>query len=225
MKPQKTVNLKLDAKSVRFDIYVDDWETVYDCEMQTTSQKELPKRNRYYQGQIDMNLINRGESYRKLKRSFVIFICTFDPFGKGSWVYRFENVCREFPELFLGDGAVKIFFNTRGINDIVSEEVKDLLRYLETSVKPQVEDPLLQDMDQALQAARTNEEWRHDYMTLQVLLNDTKEEGREEGREEGENKLGKLIQRLISEGRNDQIKIVIADKGKRQQAYKTYGIE
>ncbi len=62
-------------------------------------------------------------------------------------------------------------------------------------------------------------------MTLQVLLNDTKEEGREEGREEGENKLGKLIQRLISEGRNDQIKIVIADKGKRQQAYKTYGIE
>ncbi len=91
----------------------------------------------------------------------------------------------------------------------------------ETSVKPQVEDPLLQDMDQALQAARTNKEWRHDYMTLQVLLDDKKEEGREEG----ENKLGKLIQRLISEGRNDQIEIVIADKEKRQQAYKMYGIE
>ena len=183
LEPQKAVDLKPDAKSVRFDIYVDDGGTVYDCEMQTTSQKELPKRSRYYQGQIDMNLINRGESYRKLKRSFVIFICTFDPFGKGSWVYRFENVCREFPELLLKDGAVKIFFNTHGINDVVSEEVKDLLRYLETSVKPKAKDPLLEDMKQALQSARTNKEWRHDYMTLQVLLDDKKEEGIKETQE------------------------------------------
>ena len=29
-------------------------------EMQTTSQKDLPKRSRYYQGMVDLNLIERG---------------------------------------------------------------------------------------------------------------------------------------------------------------------
>ncbi|MFR3412251.1 MAG: hypothetical protein ACLTS1_06890 [Coprococcus sp.] len=36
LEPQKTIDLKVDAKSVRLDIYVDDGKTVYDCEMQTS---------------------------------------------------------------------------------------------------------------------------------------------------------------------------------------------
>ena len=42
--------------------------------MQTTLKKDLPKRSRYYQGMIDLNLIERGAKYRDLKSSFVIFI-------------------------------------------------------------------------------------------------------------------------------------------------------
>ena len=45
---QKVVNPKVDAHSVRFDIYVDDGRTVYNCEMQTTANRNLPKRSRYY---------------------------------------------------------------------------------------------------------------------------------------------------------------------------------
>lgn len=55
--------------------------------------QELPKRSRYYQGMIDMNLIERGAKYKELKLSFVIFICLKDPFGYGLPVYRFENIC------------------------------------------------------------------------------------------------------------------------------------
>lgn len=71
------------------------------------------------------------------------------------------------------------------INDVVSGDVKDLLIYLETPVKPKVKDLLLQDMEQTLESARTNKEWWHDYMTLQVLLDDKKEEDHAEGIEEG----------------------------------------
>ena len=67
------------SKGIRLDIYVeDDDNTVFNLEMQTTTYKELPKRSRYYQGIIDLNMIEKGESYDILKESYVIFICTFD---------------------------------------------------------------------------------------------------------------------------------------------------
>ena len=51
---QKTINLSLDAKSIRLDVYVeDDFDTVYNIEMQNGHHKNLPKRTRYYQGMID----------------------------------------------------------------------------------------------------------------------------------------------------------------------------
>ena len=89
---QKTIDLSADAKSVRLDVYVEDGEnTVYNIEMQTTKKDNLPKRMRYYQGMIDLNILEKGEGYRNLKRSFVIFICTFDLFGQGRHLYTFEN--------------------------------------------------------------------------------------------------------------------------------------
>lgn len=47
---QKTINEKIDGRSVRLDIYVDDGKTVYNCEMQTS-----PNLNH-----IDINLIGKG---------------------------------------------------------------------------------------------------------------------------------------------------------------------
>ena len=48
---QKAINLQYDAKSIRLDVYVeDDTESVYNIEIQTTNEKNLPKRSRYYQG-------------------------------------------------------------------------------------------------------------------------------------------------------------------------------
>ena len=44
--------------------------------MQTTKYEELPKRSRYYQDIIDLNLIEKGEAYDILNTSYVIFICT-----------------------------------------------------------------------------------------------------------------------------------------------------
>ena len=80
---QKRIDLTYDGKGIRLDVYVNDSEnTVYDIEMQTTKQKELPKRTRYYQGMIDLNLIQKGMDYSELKKTYVIFICLKDVFGK-----------------------------------------------------------------------------------------------------------------------------------------------
>ena len=197
---QKTVNPKVDAHSVRFDIYVDDGRTVYNCEMQTTANRNLPKRSRYYQGMIDINLLNKSMNYSKLKKSFVIFICTFDPFDKDAYIYTFRNTCKEYLEMELGDDTYKIFFNTKGKNGNVSPELKELLEYIQTSEIPEkCTDPLIRDMDQALQMARNNEEWRNDYMTLELMKQELRQEERQE--------MAVLISKILTEAEKENVKI------------------
>ncbi|MBQ9010498.1 MAG: Rpn family recombination-promoting nuclease/putative transposase, partial [Clostridia bacterium] len=80
------------AKSVRLGVYVeDDADTVYDLEVQTTNKRNLGKRTRFYQSMIDIRVLEKGQNYRKLKKSFIIFICNYDPYGKSRYIYTFRN--------------------------------------------------------------------------------------------------------------------------------------
>lgn len=64
--PELQKPIRPDA-DVRLDVYVgDNKEVVYDIEMQTTDTGELPKRSLYYQGMMDLQFIDKGESYKKL---------------------------------------------------------------------------------------------------------------------------------------------------------------
>ena len=167
------------------DIYVDDGETIYNCEMQASRKQNEAYRSRYYQGQIDMNLLKKSENYNLLKKCFVIFICTLDPFESNRYIYTFENRCDEDPSITLNDGALKVFINTKGTVGDVSEEFKELMHFLDTSEIKEYNTELINDMADALQDARTNEKWRHDYMSIEMLKFDCREEGRAEGRAEG----------------------------------------
>lgn len=180
---QKTIDISYDSRSVRLDLYVeDDKNTVYNVEVQTVDTKELPKRSRYYQGMIDLNLIEKGEPYQKLNRSYVIFICTFDLFGKGYYRYSFENLCKEDTDISLDDMAYKIFFNTAGTIGDISEETKAFLNYMGGTPN---EDAYVKKLQARIEKARENEEWRREYMTLLMRDKENVEKGRAEGRAEG----------------------------------------
>ena len=196
-KSQKAIDLSADAKSVRLDVYVEDGKnTVYDIEMQTTKEDNLPKRMRYYQGMIDLNILEKGEGYRKLKRSFVIFICTFDLFGEGRHVYTFENRCIQDPDLVLGDEATKIILNTKGTMDDVSPEMKRLLNYIDGEAPA---DDFTKDLEEAVKSVRDNEKWRLDYMTLQMSYQEKYEQGLEQGATRGRMQ---VLVHLIAKKRN-----------------------
>lgn len=69
---QKTIDLLLESKGIRLDVYVkDENSTIYNVEMQRGNHKNLPKRLRYYQGSIDLDLISKGEDYKKLAKSYI----------------------------------------------------------------------------------------------------------------------------------------------------------
>ena len=188
---QKVIELLADGKGIRLDVYVDDENgTVYNIEMQAALKRELPKRSRYYQGMIDMNLIERGERYKDLKLSFVIFICMFDPFGYNLPIYRFENICVQNKDILLKDEAIKVFINADGNLDGVSEELAAFLNYLKADV---VKTNLVQMIESEVEKARKHEEWEVEYMTLFLRDQENQDIGLERGLEALVNSLKEFI--------------------------------
>lgn len=180
---QKSIDITSEGRSVRLDVYVqDDQATVYDAEMQQGTRqdghsRELPQRSRYYQGMIDLNLLEKGVPYQDLQKCYIIFICTFDPFGKGRHRYTFQNICEEDTDIRLSDQSIKIFFNTKGTADDVTDEVRKLLAYLDTKT---VSNALTRKLDCEVEKARHNEMWRREYMKTVLHDMEVREEGREE---------------------------------------------
>ncbi len=182
-KTQEAIDIAANSKSVRLDVYVEDEEnTVYNIEMQITVSKNLPKRSRYYQGMIDLNILEKGEDYINLKRSYVIFICTFDLLGKGRHMYTFENRCLQDMEISFGDGTTKIILNTKGTMNDVSPEMKNLLDYIDGK---EAADEFTRKLETAVKSVKNNEKWRMGYMTLEMRYRELLEQGIDIGRSEG----------------------------------------
>ena len=180
---QKEIKPDADARSVRLDVYTkDDKDRVFDIEMQMTVTKELPKRSRYYHSMLDLQLIDKGQTYAKLKPSFVIFICLADMFGAGRHKYTFETVCREDRTIWLGEERTTIFLNADSQMEDVSKELTAFLNYAAGCVS---EDPFVKKLDEAVKEAKRNREWRREYMTLLMRDQENIEKGRKEGRREG----------------------------------------
>ena len=170
---QKTIDVNYGYKGVRLDVYCeDDEKTVYSIEIQTTDQKNLPKRIRYYRDMIDINILDKGGDYRELKKSFVIFICTFDYYKKCRYMYTFKNQCQEDSTLYLNDETTAIVLNATGTIGEINEELKSVLRYMSgqtpTSGYAEV-------LDKAVNAVKGNEKWRRDYMTLAMRIDTERE--------------------------------------------------
>ena len=191
---QKTIELTSDGKGIRLDVYLEDGETVYDLEMQTTISKDLPKRTRYYQGMIDLNLINRGAAYSELKESYVVFICLDDLFKRNRSIYTFKNVCVEDKKILLNDCSTKVIVNANGNREGLTDAQIAFLDYV---AGKEPSDEFTKKLNQEVYRARDKEEWRLEYMTLLQRDREKYEEGKIEGRIEG--KIEELIA-LVDDG-------------------------
>ena len=109
---QKSIENQIASKGVRLDIMIeDDTGKLYDIEMQTTDERNLPERMRYYQCAIDNSAINKGGDYNDLPDTFIIFLCTFDYLQEGLPVYTIRPSCRETGQEF-NDRTTKIIVNS-----------------------------------------------------------------------------------------------------------------
>ena len=160
----------------------------YNVEAQNQNPGNLAKRSRFHQAEIDVSSLKPGDDFSALKPSYVIFICTFDPFGQGLYRYTFEPRCLEV-DLSLGDGTQRIFFNTRGTVDTgVSKELIQFLHYMENSTDQFVAESTSADiaaLHEKVKRVKRNPDLEGKYMTGADLMTMCRAEGLAEGRAEG----------------------------------------
>ena len=187
---EKNIVYHPEYKGVRLDVYAkDEKNTRYNIEMQVLKQSALGRRSRYYQSQMDMELLAKGCEYAELPDSYVIFLCDFDPFGEGKYRYTFWTTCEETEKVSLKDGRCIMFLNTHGKNpEDVPKELVSFLKFVHADLKESqkdFQDDYVRQVQKSVIHIKENREMEERFMLLELLLQDERREGRKEGREEG----------------------------------------
>ena len=220
-----------DFRSVRLDAFASDAEQIrYNMEMQNYGKVSLAKRSRYNQAKLDVTSLKPGEDFRELKTTYVIFICTFDPFGRGLYRYTFDNRCLE-RDFSLEDGARRIFLNTKGKNSQeIPAELVDFLHYVEDSsdaCAELVKDDRIRALHQNITQLKKSRDLEVKYMTIGEWVEEEKQMAREEARAEAkaeQERMLKLVIRMNAEGKIGQLIEVQEKQGCLDGLYQIYNL-
>lgn len=191
---EKGMEAGSDIHGVRLDVYMEDEDTMYDVEMQTTWRSNIPKRARYYQDMLDINSFGRSIDYGRLKNNVIIFICLDNPFKLGLHKYVFTNLCVANPELEFGDGTLKIILTPDSEKeDDVSKEELSFLNFI-AGKEPQ--DDFTNQIAKEVAGVRQNDMLKREYMSIYARDWDKFSDGKAEGRAE-------VLLLLIEQGYGD----------------------
>lgn len=185
---EKSLIYHPEYKSVRLDVYAKDGKgSHFNVEMQVATE-HLPKRARYYHGQLDMNLLLSGLSYDELPDCYVIFICDFDPFGLGKYRYTLRKTFSEDETYSYQDGAYTLFLSTKGTNDAeVPNELVAFLKFVGAG-RDRMEDDFSDDyvsrLQETIRQIKRDREMGARYMLFEELLNDERKAGKAAGQAE-----------------------------------------
>ena len=213
-----------DKHGARLDVYLEEDEielgegdipTVLDIEPEKKDTIEavqsLPKRTRFYHAKIDGKSLKSGESYKNLKNVIVIMITPFDPFGLNRMVYTIRNLCEEVPDMPYDDGARTLFLYTKGAEGNPSEELQQLLSYMETTTKENAKNEELRALQRIVDTVKQSEEVSISYMKImereEMLINEGISQGISQGISRGKSigemqKLIQLVCRKVQKGKN-----------------------
>ena len=195
---QKSISPHYQSKGIRLDVYIQDSNRVFDIEIQNSLDENLPKRTRYYQSMMDVDLLLKGKNYTELKESFVIFICKDDFFGFNLPCYSFSNTCKEKPELCLQDESHKIFFNASAFNQEKDVEKKSILEYI---VDRTSTTDFTNKLDYLVEQTKINEIFRSDYMAWGLAEFDAEKRGYKKGISQGiQQKAIETAKNMLNEG-------------------------
>ena len=151
-------------------------------EMQTVIKKDEGLRMRYYQSMMDIDHLNRGESFKELKESYVVFICLDDPFGEEKPVYNFAT--KEVSgERILNDRIHKVIYNASSFEKAENPNVRAFLEFLRSHTAT---DPLTKEIQTAVDSCKNHQKWRAEYMLWKDQIREWKDEAREDGLLAGE---------------------------------------
>ena len=156
----------------------------------------------------------------------------FDLFGYELYRYTFKMQCEEVPELELGDDATRIFLNCHGKRpELVSQELIELLEYMEKSTDAVVEEcesERIHQMHERVTRLKGNKEMEIKFMQKweekEMERQEAYAEGRAEGERAGEARINKLIVHLFEQGRNKDLAKAASDSEYQAKLLKELGL-
>lgn len=185
--------LSIDKHGIRMDLYMQETSSfqdgtstlrLYDIEPNKYYEKDLPRRNRFYQSLIDSKLLPSNSHYQNLPDLITIWILPYDPFGDDRMIYTVKNIVVENHELVYNDGITKIFLYTKGTKG-GSKELKDFLTYMENTTLSNAVDKELLELQEIVNNVKSKEDVGERYMTLQEMIDYEKRDSYEDGLKDG----------------------------------------
>ena len=131
---------------------------------------------------IDIDNLLKGASYTSLNESYIIFLCTFDPFEKGLPHYTFKTLCLQDSKVDIKDGAIKEIFNATAYATEQDVEISAFLKYIDSK---EATDDFTDKINYIVEQAKINEKFKSDYLAMNIRETDIYEEGRNDGVTQG----------------------------------------
>ena len=123
-------------------------------------------------------MLQKGQPYDLLPPTFIIFICVFDFFEKGNYVYTFKKRCLENLELELPDEATTMILNTKGTHGAISQDIKSFYDYVNNHI---VTTDFTKQIDDEISYLKLDTKVRREFMLMEARLLDERREGIAEG--------------------------------------------
>ncbi len=192
---QKDLSDSPEYHGVRLDVYLhDESGTVFNVEMQSASNDDLPRRARFYQGAIDRKELKKGEQYSSLSESYVIFVCNFDYFRTGQAVNERVSFLKD-TDIVYDDGSHVFFLNSQYRTGNASAAILEFLDLVRTDdITRDYRTPLGRQTREQIKAVRGDHEWEVSYMTFAQRLDEERREAYAEG---AMSKLHSVLQNLM----------------------------
>lgn len=238
---EKSLLPDIEAKSVRLDVFAKDSERIFDVEMQASPKSALGRRLRYYQAAMDVTSTSAGARYEDLPESHIIFLCSYDPFGKAIPCYTFGMRCSQDASADPGCGFTWTVLNAKAWRHCTEPSLRSLLEYvMEGTVG---DDALVRSIDGLVRQANESRTWKENAMGVMTLEHDMavrvsaarKEglaeghaEGLEEGKTQGEaleaRRYNALIDGLLAANRPEDLRRAAHDDAYRDRLFGEFGI-
>ena len=131
---------------------------------------------------IDVSILGKSKPYESLPDTFILFFCTFDYLEKTLPVYTFKTMCSEDSRIALCDVVTKIIINSKAAEHEKNEKLKVFLEYMNGKVS---DDEFIQRLEQRIKEVKANEELRREYMLVNTIERDARNDGWKAGLAQG----------------------------------------
>ena len=131
------------GKGARLDIEAFDSEgNYYDVEVQRARKPGIRERARFYQAMMDAEQVSKGDDFKEIRKSYIIFILDYDLYGDNYPIYHVESQIRENGDPY-DDGRRIIYVN--GTYRNMNEEIGKLMHDFSCSDYREIKSDLIRE--------------------------------------------------------------------------------